>query len=477
LLIAAILLAPIWLVPYPPLIDYPNHLARAFVLAHLGDANFHFNGFYTADWNFYPYLTMDMVLVAMQSFLSIEMAGRVFLSFCVLALPLATLFFLRQANPGHDRVALWSLLVSYNTWFLFGFLSQVLSTSLCFLALGLWLRHGTPFRPLRWFCLLLVTTALYFTHLIGFGVAALVVLGYSLLTRRTPSQIAAALLLFVPGVAFFFLASRAQAPERWGAVFTGFGDKVIGLSSVVRGYSTPLDLLTLLILAGCCFGVWWRNREFGWNHRWVGITAGLLGLYWLFPSEYGAGADSDRRVLVFIFVLTLAVARVGQRARVLAPIIALLFAVRMANVAQVFLAEQPKLASLAESFAVVPRGARVLPIVQRNRDRFIRADYLHFWSYGVIQKGWLSPYLFHDIGVQPLRIQTQAYHPFGLGGDIRRVRPDWKRVRENYDYVWAYNASFFSAQLAEIGELVFENGHLRVYRVKRAAVPPKPAVD
>jgi hypothetical protein len=41
-LIAVALLFPVWLVRYPPLLDYPNHLARSFVLAHLHDPAFHF---------------------------------------------------------------------------------------------------------------------------------------------------------------------------------------------------------------------------------------------------------------------------------------------------------------------------------------------------------------------------------------------------------------------------------------------------
>ena len=44
-LLAGVLLLPIWLVEFPPLLDYPNHLAQTFVLAHLNDPNFHFSEF------------------------------------------------------------------------------------------------------------------------------------------------------------------------------------------------------------------------------------------------------------------------------------------------------------------------------------------------------------------------------------------------------------------------------------------------
>ena len=36
-LIAALVGLPIWCVAYPPLVDYPNHLARCYIFEHSGD--------------------------------------------------------------------------------------------------------------------------------------------------------------------------------------------------------------------------------------------------------------------------------------------------------------------------------------------------------------------------------------------------------------------------------------------------------
>src|SRR5713226_2931738 len=116
-LLGAALLVPIWTVRYPPLIDYPNHLASAFVLAHLKDPAFHFSQFYASDWNTYPYLAMDLILVGLQWFFPIDVAGRVLLSLCVLAVPAAVWFFIRQANAGQETLALWSLFISTGVYF------------------------------------------------------------------------------------------------------------------------------------------------------------------------------------------------------------------------------------------------------------------------------------------------------------------------------------------------------------------------
>ncbi len=465
LLLGGILLAPIWTVRYPPLIDYPNHLARAFVLAHLKGPAFRFQQFYAADWNFYPYLTMDVILVGLQRFVPIGLAGRIFLSLCVLAVPPAAWFFIRQANPGHDNLALWSLLICNNIYFfLYGFLNLQLSLGICFLALGLWLRYLARPRMVLWCLLLLVITALYFTHLLGFGVAGLVVTAYALLARRQIREILLSWLLFLPG-ALFYLHSMVSVRSSWPLVFRSAEGKAFGLLAVMLGYSPPLDLLTLLALGCCFFGAWWRNPDFRWNYRWLGVAGALFALYWVFPAAYGAGLNSDKRLLPFLFLLTLAVAKVGPRGRLLAPVAVLLFVVRTANVEGNFVSMQPHLTGLARSFSVISDNARVLPIVECKRGSPLPED--HFWAYGVIRRGWFSPYMFHDRGVQPFRIRLQAYTPPGFTF-IYLKSPDWARVREDYDYVWAYNVPQFSPPLAAIGQLVFEDGDLRVFWLNRS---------
>src|SRR5882757_6290638 len=92
LILAAMLVAPIWIAIFPPLLDYPNHLARSFVLAHLHDPTLTFSNFYRADWGAYPYLGMDASLAVLGRFFPIETAGRLFLSLCALALRCGMVF-------------------------------------------------------------------------------------------------------------------------------------------------------------------------------------------------------------------------------------------------------------------------------------------------------------------------------------------------------------------------------------------------
>ena len=465
LILAAMLLAPIWSVAFPPLLDYPNHLARSFVLAHLNDPAFTFNRFYRADWGAYPYLGMDASLAVLGRLFPIETAGRVFLSLCALALPAAAWFFLRQVNPGEDATALWTLLIAYNVFFLEGFLNFDLSLAVGFLALGLWLRWLAKQSIPRWIAAIVAFTVLYFTHLLGFGIAGLVVVAYLAFDRRPIRDWIWSGTLALPGLAFYLRSSRVGLTVN-KIIFHGFGDKLDSLALILHGYSPVLDWISLAALCACFLAAWWRNSEFRWNVRWLCVAVFLFILFWVIPWMWGEGSDLDIRVLPILFVIILATASVGRRARWLAVIPFLLFAARTTDLAQHFAAVQPELAGLARSFEVVPRGALVLPIVEGDQDP-IERPFTHFWAYGVIRSGWFSPYLMDAPGETPMRIIYDSYTPDGFFDHVYDTPPDWKQVQSDYEYVWAYDVPKFSAALAGIGERVYLYGPLEVYRMRK----------
>src|ERR1700722_19918278 len=266
------LLAPIWTVAFPPLLDYPNHLARAFVLAHLNDSHFSFRAFYRSDWGAYPYLGMDASLAVLGRIFPIETAGRVFLSLSALALPGAAWFFLRQAQLKSDASFLWALLIAYNVFFLEGFLNFDLSIAVGFVALGLWLRWlANPSRG-RWFVALVAFTALYFTHLLGFGIAGLIVVAYLALSRRPFLYWLWSGSLALPGVAFYLHSSRVGLSAN-KIIFHGWDDKIDSLGMILHGYWPWLDWVSLLALGVWFIAAWWCNPEFRWDGKWIAIAA------------------------------------------------------------------------------------------------------------------------------------------------------------------------------------------------------------
>lgn len=466
-ILAAMLVLPIWVVAFPPLLDYPNHLARAFILTRLHDSQYSFQQYFRSDWGAYPYLGMDAAMAVLARIFPIETAGRVFLSLCVLALPAATWFFLHEAQPESEAAFLWSLLIAYNVFFLEGFLNFDLSIAAGLAALGFWLRWlGKPNFG-RWIAALVAFTASYFTHLLGFALAGIIVIAYLALSRRPVRAWLWSAALCVPGVAFYLHSSRVGLSAN-KVIFHGLDDKLDSLGMFLHGYSPWLDWVAIAALAAWFLAAWWRNPEFRWDKKWIAVAALFFALFWVIPWMWGQeSSDLDIRVLPFLFVAILATARVGRRARVLVVIPLLLFAARTASVAEHFREVQPALAGLARSFDDVPRGARVLPIVEGDEDP-IERPFTHFWAYGVIRRGWFSPYLKDAPGETPMRIIYDSYTPDGFWNLVYDEPPDWQQVRNDYEYAWAYDVPKFSAALSEIGERIYSSGPLEVYRIRKS---------
>lgn len=308
-----ILLLPLWIVRYPPLLDYPDHLARAFIIVHLKDPAYHFGSFYSTEWGPYPYLGMDLSLIGLQHLLPAEAAGRVLLSICVIAVPMAGWWFLRQANPGHDALALWALLLSYDPFFLDGFVNFQLGLALCFFTLGFWLRYlGKP-TTLRWVTVLALAMCVYFTHLIAFGITGFVVLVYSLARRLNLHQILWSWGLFIPGVIMCFL-SHISSYNGEETQFRSLPQKFfVARAELLHSYSTRLELIAFWVIVVCLFAAWFRNCEFHWNSTWLIVFFAMVGLYLTLPNEVGDTWLIDVRLLPALFLLLLGVAKLGRR--------------------------------------------------------------------------------------------------------------------------------------------------------------------
>ena len=135
-LIAALLI-PFLLVDVPPVLDYPNQLARWFVLGHTDDPIL--SHFYAPNWHLTPNLGFDPLGVALVKLLPVHVAGRIVLALSLLAPVLGALLY---AKAAFGKWTVWPLgvsLIGFNGIFFLGFVNFLLATGLAFAAAGLWL--------------------------------------------------------------------------------------------------------------------------------------------------------------------------------------------------------------------------------------------------------------------------------------------------------------------------------------------------
>jgi hypothetical protein len=272
-------------------------------------------------------------------------------------------------------------------------------------------------------------------------------------------------LLFVPAVGFYLHAMWGLGP-RGALQFRTLPGKALGVVAVMSGCSPAIDFLTLLAMAACLAWAFTGNRDFKWNPRWWGPVGLLFLLYWLLPAAYGPATNVDKRLLPFIFVIALATVKVGSKGKSLAAVAVVLFLIRTGALERHFIAIQPHLTELAQSFQAIPGGARLLPMVDWEGGAPLPER--HFWAYGVIERGWVSPCLFHDPGVHPFAVKVRVYDPC-----MQALAPsstlDWNRVQNDFDYVWAYHVPQFSPALSSVGKVVFEGEGLLVFQMRGAS--------
>jgi hypothetical protein len=172
-------LFPLLAVDVPALVDYPNHLARAHILATVSD-NPVLQERYVVAWKLVPNLAMDLFVVPLASVMSSYTAGRLFIAATLLSIVAGTLTLHRVL---HGRVGLWPAaiyLFLYNHVLAWGFLNNLFGFGICLLALAGWIATDRWPAWARLVAFTAMSSILFFSHLFAFGAYGLTIGAYQL---------------------------------------------------------------------------------------------------------------------------------------------------------------------------------------------------------------------------------------------------------------------------------------------------------
>jgi len=310
---SVLLLLPFFVVQILPLQDYPNHLARMYVLGHIADSAA-LQEFYQVSWKPIPNLGIDLIVPGMLLLFSIETAGKVFCAFVLLSTaPAVTL--LHYAL--HKKLSLWpllSLLFVYDSVFVMGFLNYLLGLNLALAASALWIlsrqKRATYSAP-RFSA---VTLVLYFVHLSALGVYAVIVFGYELAVYfETKGQQAvqhkipwgAALLQFAPPVVLFISASPTFDISLRSAGNLSVWFKLQGIYSVFDSGNRLMDvpyflsIATMAVAAASLRAISFHSRA--WVAFWM-----LTGAFLALPEVFFGSAYASYRLFIAVVLFAIA---------------------------------------------------------------------------------------------------------------------------------------------------------------------------
>ncbi len=422
--VVAILLAPLAIADVPPVLDYPNHLARMVLLA-AGSNDPVLSAIATPAWGIIPNLAGDAIGVPLLRWLPVHVAGRFLLGLALL-LNLAGVLALHRAWFG--RRSLWPLgagLVSYNATFLLGFLNWEIGSGLAMLCAAVWMvwRERRPAATIIFGGVAAV--ALFFCHLMGVAFFLLLIGSAELRAMRGVRSIvvrSAGLLLVASGPLLLSALTTARvSPIDWPR----WDVKLVNGVSPFINYVLPLDLITALLVYG---GIAWGLAA-GWlvpAPRAIVAAIVLPVAYLALPFDLMSASFLDMRVAVMLGYLAFA----GVDTVRLDPVrwgrwmvagCACLFVVRMALLADVWSEQRLDLGELRAVIAAVPPGAKVYvtnvppeeapaywdagPRVRRLANS-LRMEY-HLPALLLIEHRAFWPVLFANPGQQPIRLTPE----------------------------------------------------------------------
>lgn len=369
-LLTAVAVAPVWLVTYPPLQDYPYHLVRVQVLAHYDDPAAGYAETFAISGYPAPYVLADWLMAGLGRWMGVPLAGKVVLSLYLALFPWSLVYLARSVGEEGGVLGLLGFLLVFNWHFHMGFVSYVLALPPALFALGWWWRSRRELSLRRLAVLALLVLVTYLGHLYAFGVLAFVLVLLALLERGKVRALAWTAAALVPALALLAGAvarnvARAQGGQ--GPLLLLYGDlkrKLLlaagSLPSFSLAWETSLFALGLVTVVALAAVAWRRGARP--SAPWLAAAGALTLLYLLLPDHVGRVFFVSNRVPLFVLLLGVVALPVpaGGRARsVAAGVLAGLALVHAATLSARYREIDRRLADYAAALEVLPADARV----------------------------------------------------------------------------------------------------------------------
>ena len=485
-------LAPALLTPIPAMVDYPNHLARMYVLSAAGTPDA--NPYYLTAWALYPNLAMDLVVPLFAKLFGVETATRLFLLFSQVLI-VGGAMALEYVIKGRLQIAGFvALMFLYCLPFTWGFVNFEfgLGVALFGIAAMLWVQEW-PW-PLRLAVNAVFVAALFAAHFFTLGIYG-ATLGIVELWRAKDrnavhfeTAVRLAVLALPAAVLLAIMASSAGAIGGEGNAWF-FEFKPLWFFRIFNGYNLMVAAVSMIVLltAGNLLA---KRGYLTIAPVGIWLAAGFGILYVVMPSSLFGTSFVDFRVIAaaaFIMPAFCAVA-IPDRVWLMRTLYAAA-AITVANLGVVYfvwLSYRADYAALIVSFAKIERGATVLSGTMGLGDDppFNNlTDYPFYYAptLAVHYAHAFVPNLFAAAGKQPVTVREDMRHlavPHGgpvpmsilsaiAGGKTADIVPLYLR-RWTRDFQYLYVLGTPAANpLPELLEELDRSSRFVLYKIRR----------
>ncbi len=508
--IFAVAVVPLLTTPVLPFVDLYNHLARYFVLAHLG-ANPTLQQFYAANWSLLPNIGLDVVGTALLPLVPAAWAAHAVV-IVILATEFAGILAFNRALTGRTSPVVAVLVVPllYSYILDWGFANFLLGLGLVFAAAAWWLRRrdrlavGLPVA-----CVAAVVV--FLTHGLAFALYGILVVALEVgLWLRQPAHRLAGLVRALVPVAvqavipvLLFLA----APTSHGAAGISNADTSVArlasagalggrlwtllcyrLTTIVRVEEGPalwFDVACLALQIAVVGILVARGRARIGRAAWPAIAVGVVLVVVIPPALFGVGYVADRMPLFLaaIVVGSLDVAPLRDRAgRVALAVLAGIAIVRLVAIGAGWQAYRGIAAEFDRVAQLVPPGALVADAYAGGSHHDDRLRFQMFRPLLISRHGAIGP-LFANETQQPLLLVgplRRALDALGRArGPVASTADDYANVaaaagQAGFDYLLLCH----DAPIAPVpGRVVAATAHFTLLGYDRTAASGAPIVS
>lgn len=427
LAVLIILLFPIWIVNYPGMVDYPNHLARCYVLAHYHD-NPIWQQRYILDHSPLPNLAIDLIVTPLLRILPLIVAGKVFLSLAAMLYVIGCSEVGRSVTGKPNWLALVCAFTFYNSDLLYGFVNYVFGVGVFLCAFAYWMRIRNEMTPLRFTFCCLLSIAAYLSHL-----SSIVFLGVACLTiavidfahhRKIRALVGKLVWIASPGLLMVgFMKSKGQIGTiEWPSL----GGKLISLLAPVRSYSVPIDVGVIAVLLVCGV-VMFRGSKV---HSTVAVGFVFLTLFLITPKVLFTSSAADARYMIPAYMLLILSIEPhwGRRQSAALVLAVAAMALRMGSITADWLRISHRSEQVLAMGYELPQNARIY--VFKNEFVVPKVDrgFPHVIEFWTVSKGADISTFFALPGQQPLVFRKI---PCSTASDAKCLA--------SYDYFWTDN--------------------------------------
>lgn len=479
----ALLCLPVIFTTYVPLVDLPNHLARAHIL-HFYEQVPAYQSSYTPAPAPLPNLAVDLIVTPLLHLFGLLTAARIFLVLTILLFVAGCHRLGRAIHGSPTWLALPCCFLVYNSTFLYGFVNYAFGLGLFCVTLSYWLEWREGLNVRRFTLVTLLVVCSYLAHLSSYSflcAAFVIVAAWDYRAgREALTKAALKLAPLVFPLALFVLFMRGGAKDgRLG--WNSLSGKVVELLSPVLTYNYTLDMWVLTAFEAAALVAFVLARKGGGLRIvWPTFTSGLalMLLYFLSPTVALGGWAVDVRFVipsVLLCVLSLKFGLRGRAGKFLLLAVLCLACVRLAGIWKTWAGLSRRIAAEVARFDVLPEGARVYPMVvmpQDSRTEIVERPFRHLANYTTVTRHAVVPILFTIAGQQPLLFRerprfveaSSSYSP----EEWRELSPQWLGYLGDYDYLWAYGLD--DSLRALVGgrcTKVYEEDGFSLWRVNR----------